>query len=228
MVKKGSQKVPAMILVCALAVFMGCTADRNTDNDGDFLLELRGQAIEIIPLQDIMVFSSAMYDLMCLHTSQHIVQSTIGVNGSIVDGELEFVSHGVPTGTDYLFSIGDWFEMMGKNVSNVSDENAMVVHLNLRTELPEEMPNGAPLHARIIMDYFTDSVYRMAVPFFVDRPVSFIGFENGFFEFEKGWNVMVFEYNLDDTGKVIDASVYTVEPDNPFLGTFQFVVWWMN
>jgi len=231
MAKRGSQNVSAMGLVCALVlaiILTGCTTDCGTDNDGDFLLELRGQAIEIIPLQDIMVFSSPVYDLMCIHSSQHIVQSTIGVKGSIVYGELEFVSHGVPAGTDYLFSIGDWLEMMGKNVSDVSDENAMVIHLNLRTELPTEMPNGVPLRARIVMDYFTDTVYRMAVPFFIDRPVSFVGFEDGVLEFTRGWNVMIFEYNLNDTGEIIDASVYTVEPDDPFLDTFQFVVWWMN
>ena len=227
MVNSGSRKMSAMGLVCAL-VLAGCSGDGDTTGDGDFLLELRGQAIEIIPLQDIMVFSSPAYDLMCLHSSRHVVQSTIGVNGSIVHGELEFVSRGVPSGADHLFGIGDWFEMMGKNVSNVSDESATVVHLNLRTELPDRMPNGAPLHARIVMDYFSDSVYRMAVPFFVDRPVSFVGFDNGVFEFGRGWNVMVFEYGLNDAGEVVYASVYTVDPDSPFLASFQFVVWWMN
>jgi len=228
MTKRGFKKVPAMVLACGLVLALvptACTTDGNADG---FLLELRGRAVEIIPLQDIMVFSSATYDLMGLDSVRHIVQSTIGVNGSIVDGELEFISHGIPTGTDHLFSIGDWFEMMGKNVSNISDEDTTIIHLGLRTELPEDIQNGTLIHARIVMDYFTDSTYRMAVPIFVDRPVSFAVFEDRAFELKKGWNVMIFEYNLNDAGEIVEASVYTVDPDDPFLGSFQFVVWWMN
>jgi len=228
MVKRGFQKVPTMALACGLALALVLTACTGGGNADDFLLELRGQAIEIIPLQDIMVFSSATYSLMGLDSVQHIVQSTIGVKGSIVGGELEFISRGVPSGPDHMFSIGDWFEMMGKFVSKISDEGTMITHLSLRTELPGDMRDGTLVHGRIVMDYTTNSTYRMAVPTFVDRHVSFACLEGRDFEFRKGWNVLVFGYQLNDAGEVVEANVYVVEPGDPSLDPFQFVIWWMD
>jgi len=237
--------MPTIALVCGMAlalVLASYPADGFYDNDDcdvnangdDFLLELRGQVIEVVPSHGIRAFSSAMYDLMDLNSAQQIVHSSIGVNGSIIDGELEFIAYGIPANTDNLFSIDSWFDViMGENVSNISNKNTRIIHLELWAELPEDMQEEGLVYGQIVMDYASDSVYRVAVPIFVDRSVSFAAFEKRtpedmVFEFTRGWNVLVFEYNLNDEGEVVDTNVYAVDLDDPILDLFQFVVWWLN
>jgi len=227
MVKRKFQKVPAMALTCGLAlalVLTGCSAD---DNAGDLPLELRGQVVEIISSKNTITLGLATYGMAGLNSHQRAVYSNIGVNGSIVDGKLEFISRDATPVTDYLFGIGDWFKMADEYVSNISDENTMITHLDLWSELPEHMQDEGLVHGRIYMDYSSYTMSRLAVPVFADRPVSFTAFQNDF-EFTRGWNILIFEYNLDGEGKVVDSSVQIVDYDDPILNTFQFVIWWTD
>jgi len=230
MVKREFQKVPAMALACGLVlalILTGCLADAGNDNADDFPLELRGQVVEIISLQNNVALGSATHDPVGLTSDQRMVYSSIGVNGSIVDGRLEFISRGIIPVTDHLFSIGNWFEVVGEHVSNISDENTMVTHLDLWSELPEEMQDRGLVHGRIYMDYSSDYMSRLAIPIFADRPVSFTAFQDSF-EFTMGWNILIFEYNLDGEGEILDSNVRIVDHDDPFLDLFQFVIWWMD
>ncbi|MCL2190583.1 MAG: hypothetical protein FWB79_01165 [Treponema sp.] len=228
MVKRGIQKMSA-VTALALVLAIGPT---DGDNGGgeDFTLELRGQAVEIVPLRDLMAFGSAGHDPPCLGSARHAVRSTIGASGSIVHGRLEFVSRGVPSSASHTFGIGQWFDMIGKRVSNVSDKAAEIVYLGLLVEPP--LHGGIPVQGRIVMDDFAGSVYRVAIPVFVDRPVSLYVFDDRTFReyqalgFGRGWSVLVFEYRLDDEGEVLDVGVHAFDPGDPTLEAFQFVVWW--